>query len=301
MNRPLSIVLKLRQEALDSNVSVSNLLRTGKVIAAKLDLKDALVWINHELDGYKDVRIKDIPTYRLLTGSLVAHNPYHGWQAVVFEDPEFARVCSQAPIGTSVGAIEHELKGRSGGTFQIPPPHEKKIAIMNSLDVPTEVTVKVTYGSVCSVLDSVRNLILNWTLELEKAGILGEGMEFSQRDRREAPHVTHQIIAQNIGQIGDVSGQSSVTNQQSATITLDLNQVRNLAEQARDALPLIPPATRQDLEPTLDQIDEELAKEAPSESRLRGLLRSARTVCEGAFGNLAAQGIIGLIAGLLGA
>ena len=52
MSKRTSLVHKLQADAIDQNINVSSLLRTAKVVATKLDLQDALVWINRELDGY---------------------------------------------------------------------------------------------------------------------------------------------------------------------------------------------------------------------------------------------------------
>lgn len=43
MSAPIPIVRKLQADALDLNVPVSGLLRTVKLIAAKLDLKEQLI------------------------------------------------------------------------------------------------------------------------------------------------------------------------------------------------------------------------------------------------------------------
>ena len=58
----LPIVLQLQKDAIDSNNSVSELLRTAKLIATKLDLQDALTWISNEMDG--DLRPNFVPVSR---------------------------------------------------------------------------------------------------------------------------------------------------------------------------------------------------------------------------------------------
>jgi hypothetical protein len=55
------IVLQLQEDALDKGVSVSDLLLNAKLVATKLDLRDAATWIEHELNGYTDA--PDIPEY----------------------------------------------------------------------------------------------------------------------------------------------------------------------------------------------------------------------------------------------
>ncbi len=297
----MPIVRKLQADAINQDISVSSLLRTAKVIATKLDLEDALVWIDRELDGYMSLPSEELPPYRRLTGDVKAYNPHHGWQAVHFENPEHARAFSQALVGISIGAIEEDLKGGREGHFGFNLSPETKSQLVNALDYPTDVQLRLGYGAIYNIVDAVRNLVLNWSLELEKAGIIGDHMEFSQDDKREAAPITQQFFAQNIGVVGNVTDQAHVASEQSATMSvdIDLTTVQDFVGQARQALPLLPEDTRNQLEPTISGLEKELAEDTPSQSRLRELMLSARSVCEGAVGNLAAQGVLGLLKGLL--
>jgi len=298
----LPVVRKLQADAIDQDASVTSLLRTAKVIATKLELKDALMWIDRELDGYMDLTSEELPPYRRLTGDLRGYNPYHGWQPVIFPDPEIARLFSQAPMGISIGSLEEDLRGRRdrGGDFIFGFRPEVKTEIMNALEYPADVQLQLSYGALFNIVDAVRNLVLNWSLELEKAGIHGDDMEFSQDDKKEAAPITQQFFAQNIGVVGNVTDKAHVANKQSATMTLDinLNAVRDFVTQVQQALSSLPEDTRDQLAPTITDLQTELSKDAPSHSRLRDLLGSVRSISEGAAGNLSAQGILGLLQGL---
>ena len=48
MNAALPLIRKLQAEAANPDASVTNLLRMAKIAATKLNLKDALVWIDSE-------------------------------------------------------------------------------------------------------------------------------------------------------------------------------------------------------------------------------------------------------------
>lgn len=298
----MPVVRKLQADAINQDASVSSLLRTAKVIATKLEVEDALVWIDRELDGYMDVPAEELPPYRQLTGDLRGFNPYHGWQPVIFEDPEIARLCARAPMGTSIGSLEEDLRGLRdrGGYFIFTIAPEHKTQIMNALEYPADVQLRLDYGAIFNIADVVRNLVLNWSLELEKAGIHGDDMEFSQDDKREAVPITQQFFAQNIGIVGNVTDKAHVANEQSATMSVDfdLKAVRDFVTQVQQALSSLPEDTSNRLEPTVTDLQTELSKDAPSQSRLRDLLVSVRTISEGAAGNLSAQGILGLLQGL---
>ena len=299
MNKSIPMVRKLQADAIDQVVRVSSLLRTAKVIATKLELEDALFWIDKELDGYMDVPIEELPPYRRITGDLRGHNPFHGWQPIIIPDPELARAWAQAPMGSSIGALEEDLKnlGDRGSVIGFNLAPEVKAQIIGALEHPVDVQLRLASGAIYNIVEAVRNLLLNWCLELEKAGILGDEMEFSQEEKSEAVSITQQIFAQNIGVVGNVEGQAQVASQQSATMAmaLDLAALQDFVGQARQALPLFPGETRNQLEPRISDLEQELGGDAPDQSRLRELMGSVRPICEGAAGNLGAQGILGLL------
>jgi AbiTii len=295
----MNLISKLQLDALNPDIPVSHLLRAAKVVATKLDLKDALLWIDCELTGYVDVKNKDLPPYRQLRGEPKGWNPHHGWQPIYFPGhPELARSLSQAPIGQPLAAIEHTLSNRDKGPciFALPP--EMKADLIQALQ--TDVHMQLTYEDVSNIIDQVRNLILNWSLELEKAGIAGENMTFTAEEKREAGPVTQHFFIQNVGVLGDVSDRAQVTNQQTALAALDLGKVRDFVTQARGALDLLPAATRREVEPVLVDVETELNSATPDRSKLSRLLGSMRSICEGAAGNLGAEGIMQLLRVLTG-
>ena len=80
-----SLVLELQAGALNSSVSVLDLLRKALVVAKKLGVEDFQKWIELELDGYKQI---PIPEYRLIRGQLRGWNPYHEWVPIQTHDPQ---------------------------------------------------------------------------------------------------------------------------------------------------------------------------------------------------------------------
>src|SRR5437588_640962 len=73
-----SLVTQLQKDILDSKKSVTEILRTAKVISAKLGLNDISELIEFELNGYND--IAKIPAYReMVGGRLFYFNPLRGW------------------------------------------------------------------------------------------------------------------------------------------------------------------------------------------------------------------------------
>ena len=155
MNNTVPIVRKLQIDAINQDVRVSALLRTAKVVATKLNLPDALMWIDRELDGYMDLPVEELPRYRRLRGDLKGFNPYHGWRPIQFENPDTERILSQAPIGISIGTIEEQIKKQGKGRliFDISP--ENKNIISNALEYPTEVQLWLSDGAIFGIVFTV--------------------------------------------------------------------------------------------------------------------------------------------------
>jgi hypothetical protein len=159
--------------------------------------------------------------------------------------------------------------------------------------------IRLSKVHIIGIFDAVRNLTLDWSLQLEQAGVLGENMSFTLTEKRGAHSVSQQFFIQNAGVIGNVSDNATVTNHQQVTGSLSVSGIRELVQQARSALGALPPETSSRVAPLLAEIDEEAAKSAPSHGKLRTALASVRTICEGAAGNLIASGIAATVTHLL--
>jgi hypothetical protein len=173
--------------------------------------------------------------------------------------------------------------------------------LQDSMEIRVDVQIAIDRSQLWNIVEQVRNLILNWSLELEKAGVLGEDMQFSEQEKGDAGAVTQQFIIQNVGVLGDVTGRAKVTNRQTATASVDLDQVREFLAQAGAALPQLPKTAQEAAQPILQSLDGELKKAKPNPSKIRLMLASMRKVGEGVAGNLTAQGIIAMVKAILGA
>lgn len=293
------LVEELQRRALDGTVPVSTLLRYAKTIAVKLDLSDALVWINGELNGYMDQPVESIPPYRIVHGQVRGLNPYHGWQPVQFENTKHAELFSTAHLGQSIGAMTGGAPDSDAGTtiaFQWHPATKQQL--LSSLSSASDVMLELSSLQIAGVVDAVRNVVLDWALELEKKGISGEGMTFSFDEKREAKEVSHNYFIQNAGVVGNVSDQAQVRNQQSVQININIAALQDVVGQARAHLSDLPEPTRTSLEPLLADIEQEIKAGNGNQGRLRELVESAKRICEAAAGNLTAAGIGELLSGL---
>lgn len=205
MTTPL--ILQIQEAALDSNSSVTDALRKAKIACAKLDLKEFGDWIALELNGYADIPPIDLPHYRKLHGTPQGYNPFHGWQPIRFPDSEQQELWGSAPIGMTISAIEESLRdAKSGGTLGYPYTAELEAILSDSLNLKNiRLRIMLSVAQAADILHAVRNILIEWTIEMEKQGILGENLMFSPEEKKKSEAVTAQTINQfNINQVGNL-------------------------------------------------------------------------------------------------
>ncbi|HVS69752.1 MAG TPA: hypothetical protein VHQ47_00685 [Phycisphaerae bacterium] len=178
-----SIIRELQGLAAETG-NVSELLRKAFIVAVKLRLDEFRKWINLELNGYVGDEV--LPAYRVLPASVHAWNPVRGWIPIIFqEDGPLYRFVSSARMGKSIGEIDELLK--SDSTFFVSKFAPKIAAIlMSEQRLPMEPSQHISRSGLASILDAVRNTILDWSLKLEEEGIIGDGMTFSDSEKEKA-------------------------------------------------------------------------------------------------------------------
>ncbi|HEY0833491.1 MAG TPA: hypothetical protein VGE72_06230 [Azospirillum sp.] len=295
------LVLQLQADALDPDVGIADLLRKAKVVAAKLDLAEFREWIEHELNGYAGR--SDIPEYRRVHARVKARHPRGIWVPIIIEDHDVEQTVSSCEVGQAIGALEDviERSKKDAGFLAFPLPGAAQQILARWTGFNTEYQLHFDASNASGILDAVRNRVLDWSISLEKAGITGEGMTFSGREKEVAKAISsgNTYNIQNVGVLGDVA-HSSISTHQSVTYTANqLSEIRSVVEQIDAALPQLSGDIRGSVDEAIRYIKAELQQPAPSSSKLHSALASIRTTCEGAAGNLIASGIIGLIGKLL--
>lgn len=205
------LVENIQTQALDANVKVSDLLRRVKLAAVKLKLDDASEWVDRELKGY--AQSDDVPTYRHTIGQLKAHTRFHGVIPVVGNAAWVRNIC-ESPVRDSIAKVEvlagdgtHEVIAKVHGSVE---------AEMNDAHATpgTEYYIHTPQSVFLDILEQVRNLVLDWSIRLERAGISGEGISFSLEEKSIAAESASTINIENFtGHLhqGEVSGNQNRT------------------------------------------------------------------------------------------
>jgi hypothetical protein len=165
------------------------------------------------------------------------------------------------------------------------------------------VYLMLSRSSLASILDVVRNKVLDWSLSLQAAGIKGEGMSFRPEEKA---MVSGKGDTYNIGSIGSFAGNlggsvgGSVSGSSTQNVREELEKVAALVGQIRQYQGQIGlDADREkELGRKVDAIDEEMRSNKPTVTVIGGLLKSIKSTLEGATGNLIAAGVLSAISNI---
>lgn len=295
-----SLVQELEQDAYNSSASLSNMLRKAKAVAVKLQLQQPMEWVEAELNGYTNA---EVPDYRVIAGRAKSRNPFHGWQPLMFGDADIERMVCEFPIRNSVREIEHLMEGEGEPSIALNGKQVETLCEMAGM--PTlPISVFFPRGRFVSILDAVRNKVLDWSLQLQAAGINGEGMSFLPEEKAKVSGDKGHTY--NIGSIGNFAGNlggqvdGDVTATSTQNMGQELEKVAVLVAQLRTYQGQMGLDAQKQAQVSrhVDALDEELRGGKPKPGVIMGLLKSIKATAEGAAGNLVASGVISAISSI---
>lgn len=281
------LIQELQSDALNHLASVSDLLRKALVVSKKLKITDIEDWINSELNGYKDM--KNIPSYRIVHGEVKVKNPYRGMQPLNFENAELAEIFQTSRNAQPIRELESIIVDASGFIYS-PFSEAQKSFLYKNMTIALEPLLIISKASIIGILDAVRNKILDWSLELESNGILGDGMSFTIEEVKAAGSVNYQIT-NNIGSMNNSQlQQHSNDSPQTLNNQLDIAKLTDLVAHLKSAVNQLS-INENDLkeyEAELKTIDSQMSSPKPKISILHESLKSLRSILEGATGSVLA-------------
>ena len=187
-----SALLELQKEVTQPDCDIVSVLRRAQLLASKLGLKDFNQWIVNELNGYSTQN--DAPEYRTVPGQLKAFDPHNGWIPVMLNEPELEDIICHPKMINSISEIV-SLCNNNNSKIIIPIPSEAQTTIneMCNNPFPMQMALHVSKTATADIIERVKNTLIDWTLELEKKGILGENMSFSEQGKENAKSIPQQV------------------------------------------------------------------------------------------------------------
>lgn len=291
------LIIEIQQGCLNDSISVESLLRRVKVAAVKLKLKlgDLEAWVDNELNGYPS---DEIPEHRLLRGQPMAQDPINGWISVRTESLQMLDRLSTAAVKQSISGLR-DLVSKESDFFYWPLPPELLAYVNKYSDYSTaQIVIQIPRGSIIAVLDFVRNKVLDWSLEMERNGVLGEGLTFNEKEIESAKTIMPTIQIGNIENFAENIGEGNT----SGDITLaaaSMGDIHKIMQQLREDAPgLVTAGASSSLPDTIDAVIAETKKSEPDRSKIKVLVQGLHTALAGAAGNLTAEGAIAAISGI---
>lgn len=285
-----SLVLELQQLASDEQASVTNLLRKALLTARKLDLEEFATWIDKELNGYGPD--EDVPSYRVIEGEPRAQT-MGGLKPIVFEDEEMNELLSQFPIRNSIGEVENLANEDSEYlTISYPAELSQTLSRMHGSDVHPRLFC--SHASFASIVEAVKSSVLEWALDLESDGIMGEGMTFSGEEKNRAEQSNYHINIEEMNNSQIQQGAYSSSQEMSVSHENTLDEIGDFLSELRDMIEeeSVGEPQRSDLEAEITTAEAQLSSSTPNPGILKETLDSIRSIIEGVGGNLLSSGIV---------
>ncbi|MFK9095495.1 hypothetical protein [Bacillus salipaludis] len=290
----MSLVLELQREAVDGNSSINNLLRKALLVAKKLKVQDIEKWVFSEMNGY--ARFEEIPDYRVVRGNLKAWNPHYGYIPYIIENSKFYDEVSTRKVDSSVSELEHILEGPNGNII-MKFHAELENYLMKNQEFPFQPSLHISDSQFKKIIETVRGIVLNWSLQLEEDGILGEGMSFSKKEEEKAAKSTEQIIHQNIYNSGGGHIQVQQHTQNSSqslqiNSTIDKSELTNFIAEAKKLFAEITdPDQKDELDSEIAVLEAQVKSPRPKVAMISEALKSIRNISEGVTGSLIATAV----------
>ena len=252
-----SIVLDLQQEVISQDCDIVNALRKAHLIAVKLGLEEFDNWILNELNGYSSQ--KDCPDYRKIHVVLRGFNPYHGWIPTMINDPEFEKMISEKKISQSISEIITLISNNEDGLSINC--NGAELELFNKMfdnPLPMHFAYQVSRASVADIIEKVKNTLLEWTLKLEKEGILGENMAFNEKEKEQAKSIP-QTINNYYGSTNVVNGtanNSPIVAGNNNTVSISKEELGNELSKIADEIKNTNEISTDDIETALELLSD---------------------------------------------
>lgn len=290
------LVEEIQRAALDPNVRVSTLLRQVKLAAVKLNLDTVEQWVEAELRGYQDGT--PVPDYRKLGGVAVARDAFSRLEPIILgEGMDWMR---KANVGEAIASIEALVDSDKDGELIKRYPTNMIVGLSKSNGTQiAEAGCLLQRSSFIRILDAVRNLVLDWAIGLERAGVTGDGISFTQEEQRQARTASSVI---NVGSIGSMIGNIGIdfASRDITNAPVNVDKVRNLVSQVKSSASALTNegVDGEALAAAIKAIEQQLSAEHPT--LLRHALSELEKVVVKASGSLVAQGVLAVLHQILG-
>lgn len=296
-----SLVTELQSEALKASVSVTDLLRKALVVATKLGVCEFEEWIHRELNGYGD-DVK-IPDYRRVSGSMRCVHPTRGFVPFRLDEEELSEKLSSFPLREPISVVERRARSSDRESYLEYPAGLERSLMGVMQPTPLQPVLLIAPDEFARIADAAKNIVLDWSLRLEKDGIRGQGMTFSEKERHLAARQSAVYVTNIYGavdsqvQVGATDSTQSIRPEK-----IDTEEIQRLVGILRDTIKelSLKPDTERELAAEITTIESQSKSPKPKMIILSEAFRAIRSILESAAGSVVAAGILQQFPALLG-
>lgn len=276
-----ALVPELVNAAMESSTLPSDVLRRALVVAQRLGVSERTDWISSELNGYDP---KEVPDYRRVRGELIVVTQ-DGIEPL-FIPSTLAEVLSNQIVDVPVFDLQMRVQDI-----------EKPFCIPFRLGIKDELLViagrqkkghpalMVSAVQIQGILEKVKTRVLEWALDLEAKGVLGEGMTFTPQEK--------QTVQEQHYHFGDVSGSqiqigSNGSNQTQTQTGGDTAALSALIDVLREVIQQghLEAEAREELQAELATLQAQAASPKPKWAIIKATAGSIKAVLENAAGGV---------------
>jgi hypothetical protein len=182
------------------------------------------------------------------------------------------------------------LKGSERGIFSHFPAEPEQV-LMNMMRESSGVTMrpalKFSNVQIEGLIETVRSRVLDWALDLEGRGIIGEGMSFTSKEKQ-AVQEQHYHFDNVSGSQIQISSNGSTQTQANTANGADLEALRGLIEALCSVLDrgAVQGDAADELRAELATLKAQAASPKPKWEIIKATARTIKTVAEEAAGNI---------------
>lgn len=195
---------------------VLTVLRKTKRLASKLGRQDINEWLQAEQHGY--AKEQEVPSYREIgTTIAMSTNGYipAGYGMVMEGIRELPGAAKTVPvslrdeISTVLALIESEKTGH-GIYYPIPENTEYCQYVRSRIRCNPMIANQVSFmlrldpTRIKAIPERIKDKVLEWACDLEAAGVTGDGLSFTDKEKAIAHNITFNIHDSKIGQLNNM-------------------------------------------------------------------------------------------------
>lgn len=258
----MSLLREIQTDTVDANVDISVVLRKCLVLAVRLGNKDFKLWVERELNGYTSR--EDLAEYRIL--KVESHGNFLGvdWKAndmpiAPSSIPEKYRdIVTTVYFMDPISSYQSLIRGKENGGDVLSNPWPADLIrlvgskIYEGMNCMSAWKV-IPRGAIAALLDTVRNRVLSFVLEIE----------VEAPDAGEAPPNVRPITDERVSQVFNTYIQGNVTSlvagSQITTQNIEITVVQNDLDSLKQYL-----ASLGIGEPDLKELDQAIHEDAQS-------------------------------------